>query len=404
MTTASSDRHGPLAGIRVLDLTSVVSGPMCTQQLGDLGADVIKLESPGGDQTRYSGAPFKEPLFSAMHTQMNRNKRSLVVDLKNEAGRDLVLELIPRIDVVVENFRPHVMAGLGLGYEALAEIHPGLVFCSINGFGSDGPYADQKVYDYVIQALTGMASLQEERDGRPSLVKNIVIDKVTAYTVAQAVTAALLARERGQGGQHIEISMLDVGLAFMWPDAMADHVMLDDDVRLAPHMATYYEVRPASDGFVAQMAISDRQFPGMCRVLGTERWLEDPRFATMELRIENAVALGELVEEEFAKHRSADLVAALHEQDVPAAVIRPLAEVHEDPQVVHNGTLVERDLPTVGRVREPMPAIRFGSTPTALGDQAPMLDEHTDDVLRELGHDDASIARLRESRAVGAQR
>ena len=185
---------------------------------------------------------------------------------------------------------------------------------------------------------------------------------------------------------------------------MADHVMLDDDVRLAPHMATYYEVRPASDGFVAQMAISDRQFPGMCRVLGTERWLDDPRFATMELRIENAVALGELVEQEFAKHRAADLVAALHEQDVPAAVIRPLAEVHEDPQVVHNGTLVERDLPTVGRVREPMPAIRFGSTPTALGDQAPMLDEHTDDVLRELGHDDAAIARLRESRAVGAQR
>jgi CoA:oxalate CoA-transferase len=167
MTTSSTSkpndwtaRSGPLAGVRVLDLTSVVSGPMCTQALGDLGADVIKLESPGGDQTRYSGAPFKEPLFSAMHTQMNRNKRSLVVDLKSEAGRDLVLDFIPQIDVLVENFRPDVMNRLGLGYEALSQRHPGLVFASINGFGSDGPKAAQPAYDQMMQGHVGVMPAQ----------------------------------------------------------------------------------------------------------------------------------------------------------------------------------------------------------------------------------------------------
>lgn len=183
---SASERSGPLAGVRVLDLTSVVSGPMCTQQLGDLGADVIKLESPGGDQTRYSGAPFKEPLFSAMHTQMNRNKRSLVVDLKSAAGRDLILDVIDRFDVLVENFRPSVMARLGLDYETLAARHPGLVFCSINGFGSDGPYAALPAYDQLMQGLVGVMPAQGG-DGPPQPVNGPIADKTSAASGTRRV-------------------------------------------------------------------------------------------------------------------------------------------------------------------------------------------------------------------------
>jgi len=221
MSRTDSGRSGPLAGIRVLDLTSVVSGPMCTQALGDLGADVIKLESPGGDQTRYSGAPFREPLYSAMHTQMNRNKRSLVVDLKIDAGRDLVLGVIDRFDVLVENFRPGVMDRLGIGHAVLAERHPGLVFASINGFGSDGPYANLPAYDQLVQGLVGVMPAQGG-DGPPRPVQGPIADKTSALTAVAGILAALFARERDlEGrGQRVEIAMLDAYAAFALPDPM----------------------------------------------------------------------------------------------------------------------------------------------------------------------------------------
>jgi len=381
----------------------MVSGPLGAMLLADLGADVIKVEHRSiGDRYRWVGSG--NGAMTAAFSQTNRGKRSICIDLGSEDGAQLARNLAAESDVVIQNFRPGVATRLGIGPTELLDANANLIYVTITGFGPDGPYADQKVYDYVIQALTGMAALQEDADGRPSLVKNIVIDKVTAYTVAQGVTAALFARERGHGGQHIEISMLEVGLAFMWPDAMSDHTMLDHDVTAVPHMSTYYEVRPCADGFIAQMAISDRQFPGLCDALGTEAWLDDPRFATMDRRIANAAALGELIELEFAKHRGDDLVAALHQRDVPAAVIRPLADIHLDPQVRHNGTLVERQLPTVGLVREPRSAVRFETTATTLGRQAPKLGEHTEEILAEFGSSTEEIDVLIEAGTVGPSR
>ena len=260
--------QGPLAGIRVVEFAQMVSGPLGAMLLGDLGADVVKVEHPTiGDRYRWVGAGNK--VMTAAFSQTNRGKRSVCIDLGSERGVEVARELATHSDVVIQNFRPGVATRLGIGPDELLAANSELIYVTITGFGPDGPYADQKVYDYVIQALTGMAALQDDQTGRPSLVKNIVIDKVTAYTVAQGVTAALLARERGHGGQHVEISMLDVGLAFMWPDAMSNHTMLDEETTDVPHMSTYYEVRPCSDGFIAQMAFSDRQFPGLCDALGT---------------------------------------------------------------------------------------------------------------------------------------
>lgn len=377
----------------------MVSGPLAGMLLADLGADVVKVEERSvGDRYRWAGTSTRQ--MSTAFASTNRDKRSLAVDLRSEAGLDVVRRLAADADVFIQNFRPGVATRIGIGPDELLAANPDLIYVTITGFGADGPYADQKVYDYVVQAITGMASLQDV-DGRPSLVKNIVIDKVTAYTVAQAVTAALLARARGAVGQHIEISMLDVGLAFMWPDAMTDQLVTEGDVRTQPHMSTYYEVRPTSDGFVAQMAISDRQFPGLCAALGTEHWLADPRFATMPDRIANAGELGTLIDTEFARHTTTELLAELHRHDVAAAPVHSLDQVHLDPQVQHAGSLVERDLPHLGKVREPKPATRFAGTPTTLGRGAPALGEHTNEVLIEAGWTAAEVDELVTIGAIG---
>ncbi len=390
---------GPLTGFRVLEACQMISGPLAGMLLADLGADVVKIEERAvGDRYRWAGTAVRE--MSTAFASTNRGKRSLAVDLRSEAGLDAVRRLAADADVFIQNFRPGVADRIGVGPDTLMAANPELIYVTITGFGADGPYADQKVYDYVIQALTGMASLQEVNE-RPTLVKNLAIDKVTAYTVAQAVTAALLARARGAGGQHVRVSMLDVGLAFMWPDAMTDQLVVEGDVRHQPHMSTYYEVRPTADGFIAQMAISDRQFPGLCAALETEHWLEDPRFGSMGERIANASELGTLIDAEFVKHKTAALLARLHEHDVAAAPVHALDDVHLDPQVQHNGTLVERELPHLGLVREPKPAIRFGATPTDLGRGAPALGEHTDEILLEAGFDTDEVAELRANGAVG---
>ena len=220
---STQEIQGPCSGLRVLDFTTVISGPMCTQSLGDLGADVIKLESPAGDSCRYSGAPFREPGFSGFLSQFNRNKRSIVVDLKHEMGRDMILDLLPQIDVVIENFRPSVMGRLGLGYEVMAKINPSLIYVTISGFGSDGPYAEMPAYDQVLQGLIGLMP-DQGGEGPPALVQGAMADKSTAMTAFGGVLAALLARERDpeRRGQRVEIAMIDAYSAFALPESMME--------------------------------------------------------------------------------------------------------------------------------------------------------------------------------------
>ncbi len=395
---------GPLEGFTVIETCQMVAGPMAAMLCADLGAEVVKVEQPnGGDRMRLLG--HRVGSIGALWANVNRGKRSAVFDLQHPEGRALLRQLVATADVFVQNFRPGVAARLGIDEASLRAVNAELVYVSISGFGDSGPYIDQKSYDYVIQALSGMAALQAGSSGEPALIRNIVVDKVTALTATQAILAALLARARGAGGQHIRLSMIDTALAFLWPDGMMQHSLLADDGRVTPgpHMADGYLVRRTADSFLALLAVSNSQFPGLCAALGTPEWLTDPRFATLADREANAGVLSELIGVEVAKHPGRTLVDALHREDVPCALVNPVGEVHLDPQVMHNGVLVEHERPWLGPVREPMPPARFSATPTALGRHAPKLDEHTDELLAELGHGSEEVARLRASGVVGAQ-
>lgn len=400
MSDAPTSRSGPLAGIRVLDLTSVVSGPMCTQALGDLGADVIKLESPAGDQTRYSGAPFREPLYSAMHTQMNRNKRSLVVDLKNAAGRDLVLELIPQIDVLVENFRPDVMERLGLGYATLAARHPGLVFASINGFGRSGPYAALPAYDQLVQGLVGVMPAQGG-DGPPKPVQGPVADKTSAVTAVSGILAALFARERDPEGrgQHVDIAMLDAYAAFALPDPMTPRAFPPhvEETRMSD---AFFRAWETADGHVVGLVIQDHQFAGLCRVLDRMDLVTDPRFAEMGTRLGRYPELVEILGAEVRKWPSAEFVARARAEGATFGPVNDVESFLEDPQVRHRETVRVMDDDRFGPVRYLAPPWQFSRTPASIDRHAPRLAEHSDEILRELGLDDAAIAALRERKAI----
>ena len=396
--------QGPLEGFTVVEACQMVAGPLAGTLLADLGAEVVKIETPkGGDRMRYLG--HRVDGVGAFWANVNRGKRSVVLDLQRSAGVELFRELIAGADVFIQNFRPGVVERLGIDEASLRAVRPDLIYVSVSGFGDTGPYIDQKSYDYVIQALSGMAALQADpNDGEPALIRNIVIDKVTAYTAAQSVMAALIARLRGHGGQHIRLSMIDTALAFLWPDGMMQHTLLDEGTYTpGPHMADNYLVRRTADGHIALMAHSETQFPKLCAALGRETWLADPRFATLADREVNADALNELITAEVARYPGGELVALLHSHDVPCASINPLDRVHLDPQVIHNGTLVEHRRPWLGRVREPRPPARYSVTPTALGRHAPQLDEHTDEVLAELGHTPDEIADWRASGIIGAR-
>lgn len=391
---------GPLAGIRVLDLTSVVSGPMCTQQLGDLGADVVKLESPGGDQTRYSGAPFKEPLFSAMHTQMNRNKRSLVVDLKHDDGRALVLDVIDRFDVLVENFRPDVLGRLGLGYDVLAARHPGLVFASINGFGSDGPYAGLPAYDQLMQGLVGVMPAQGG-DGPPKPVQGPIADKTSAVTAVSAILAALFARERDPEGrgQRIEIAMLDAYAAFALPDPMTPRAF-PPHVEPSGMSDAFFRAWETADGYVVGLVIQDRQFTALCRVLDRMDLATDPRFEAMGTRLGNYIELVTLLQAEVRKWPSAEFVARAREEGATFGPVNDVEAFFEDPQVRHRNTVRTLEDERFGPTRYLAPPWDFSRTPASIERHAPRLGEHSDEILGELGLDPARIEALRAGGAI----
>jgi crotonobetainyl-CoA:carnitine CoA-transferase CaiB-like acyl-CoA transferase len=394
--------HRPLEGIRVIEATQMVSGPLGAMLLADMGADVIKLEQPdGGDRMRYLG--HRKGSISAVWAGANRGKRTVTVDLGHADAKRIVQQLSATADVFMQNFRPGVADRLGIGEPELRSANPSLIYVSISGFGDSGPYSDQKVYDYVVQALSGMASLQGG-GGQPSLLRNIVIDKATAYTVANAVLAALVARGAGAGGQHVTVNMLDTALAFLWPDGMMQHTFLGDGITPGPHMSDGYDVYPTADGYIAALPTSERQFPALCRVLGTEHWLNDARYATLAARNERVDLTRELIATEMRKHNTVDLLARMHHHDVPGGAVNDVATVHLDPQVRHNGNIVERMHPHVGPMREPRPAAVFAGTPTELGRHAPRFDEHTDEILAELGLDSSAIADLRSAGAFGSKR
>ena len=373
----------------------MISGPLAGMQLAQQGAEVIKVEPFGGDPTRVSGN--RQGGVGEVFYNCNRNKRSLAVDARAPAGRDLVVRLCEGADVVTQNFRPGKAAKLGLGPDELLARNPSLIYATINGFGADGPFAAQKVYDFVIQAAVGMAHAQRDRDtGRPALVRNYVIDKCTAYAAAQAITAALFARERDKArrGQHLELNMLDAGLEFFWPDGMLGHTLLEPDEEF-PGNLEFYDAYETLDGAISVFPIVPGFFAGLCDALGHPEWQTDERFAELFARRRNMHAFVALVRDALRGFSSADALERLHAHDVAASAVYAQGEVADHPQVRWNGSLVERDDERIGRVRVPRHAPRFEATPVPPPGDAPLLGQHSAEVLAErLGLDADEIAKL----------
>ena len=385
---------GPLCGFRVIDVTQMISGPMATMILADQGADVIKVEPPGtGDLTRTLAGRRRgmSPTFAVA----NRNKRSIAINLKNPRGVDVLKRMVASADLFVQNFRPGTVERMGIGEEALRAVKPGLVYVSISGFGERGPYAHKRTYDPVIQALSGLASIQADEGGRPRMMRVIVPDKVTALTAAQAMTAALLARERTGKGQHVRLAMLDAVISFIWPESMAGYTFIGPDRAITRPPNTRDLVFQTADGYITCGAVSDSEWAGLCRALERPRWLEDDRFKTPAGRVKYADARLELAAEVLVSRTSAEWLARLDAEQVPCAPIQTREDLLTDPQVAANQMIVESTHPRAGSMRQPRPAARFEATPAELRTPAPMLGEHTDVVLGEIGLEQSELAALR---------
>ena len=393
---------GPLDGVRVVDVSAVVSAPLATMMLADQGADVVKVEPP------VKGDVMRQPLneragMSSFFANCNRGKRSIAIDLKQPQGLALVKQLVREADVFVQNWRPGAAERLGLSESALRELRPDLIYASVSGYGDSGPYHDRPVYDPIIQGLTGHVAVQESPDVPiKDLVRNIVADKSSAYTLAQAITAALFARERGAGGQHVHVPMIDASLAFFWPDGMMKHTMLGEGVNFPAALYEIYRIWQTADGHLIYFNASPKETHGLYRALGHPEWIDEPRFnAPQSLMPENREELGRLIMASLEKRNTADLVSSMVAEDVPVGPVHSLEDVIEDPQIRHNGVVFEAEHPVYGRIRQANPAARFSVTPQAAGALPPLLGEHTDAVLEELGISESDRSALREAGVVG---
>jgi len=390
---------GPLAGVRVLDLTTMVAGPVATRMLADQGADVIKIESPSGDLMRHFN-PIRNGM-SASFLSCNRNKRSLAVDLKRAEGLAIVHKLIATADVLVHNFRPGAVERIGLGEDTVREIRQDIVYVSISGFGDSGPYANQRAYDPVIQALSGLAEIQTDRDtGRPRMVRTIIADKTTALTAAQAITAALFARERSGHGQHIRIAMLDAMIAYLWPEAMPSLTFVGEERDPSEGEIGPDLVFATHDRYITEAALSDDEWAGMCRALNRQDLIDDPRFLTAGARSRNAIERREITAAELEKWPASEILPRLLDNDVPAAPVLSRLELLQDRQVEANHILEEHQSPMFGRVRQPRPAALFDRTPAGIRDLAPVLGADNSTILSEVGYSADEIAHLEHERVL----
>ena len=384
---------GPLEGLKVLDLTSMVSGPMGAMMLADQGAEVIKVEPTNGEQLRHMAAPHNgvNPAFFSC----NRGKRSLAVDLKSEEGKEILLKLVQEADVFMQNFRPGAIDRMGFGETDLRKLNKRLIYVSISGFGTEGPYSDSRVYDPVIQALSGATDIQADREtGRPQMFRVIVADKVTAITAAQAVSSALYQREKSGIGQHIQLSMLESMLAFFWPEGMAGLVYGENEFDVRKLQGSQDLIYKAKDGYITAGAVSDAEWGGMCRALKREDLLEDERFSTSAARVSNAGERKQLTGEEISKWNSMEILARFQEEGVPCAPLLNRMELMEHEQVLANESIWIEDYEGFGEVRQARPAARFEETPNEITRPAPKLGEHGQEILTELGYSSSAQRKL----------
>ncbi|MCD2205231.1 CaiB/BaiF CoA transferase family protein [Halobacterium sp. KA-6] len=399
----SSDEQ-PLDGLTVLDASRVLVGPFCTMQLGDLGADVIKVERPdGGDQTRGWHPPtYGEE--SAYYVSINRNKRSVTLNLASEDGREVFRDLASEADVLVENFRVGKMEEWGLDYSTLKERNPDLVYCSLSGYGEWGPQKDRPAYDIMMQAEGGMMSITGEENGPPVRVGVAIADIGAGMYATQAILAALLYRELGDsGGQKIDVSLLDGQVA--WMSYMASNYFATGDPpgRMGSKHPTIapYQAFETTDGYVVVATASENLWPKFCRALDREDLIDDERFAVNADRVENRSELDQILDDEFAQYSTAEAVARMEEAGVPASRVRDMEEVFDNPQVRARNMQQTVEHPTIGQMKMAGSPMHFSQTPTAIERHPPLLGEHTEEILHEFGYDSETIANLDDRDIIG---
>jgi len=392
---------GPLNGVRIIEVTSMLTGPWATSILGDQGADVIKVEAPGvGDHTRSAGAD--RGGLPVNFLNINRSKRSLTLNLKNEQGVSVLKQLATTADVFVQNFRPGVVERLGISEPDIRKVSPKVIYMSMSGWGEHGPLAQKPVYDPVIQALSGLTTIQAgSDDDRPRLIRTILPDKLTAVVASQAITAALLAREKTGKGQHVRLSMLDAVLNFLWASDMGGQTYVDQPVSnqaAASFIDLIYETK---DGYMTVSTMGNKEWLALSRAFERPDLLKDPRFKTPQLRDQNVNERLALVQAELKTKTTAKWLEIFEKEEVPAAPALTRQEMIEHPQVTASEILVEYDHPVAGRLRQTRTAARFEGTPPGPPQGAPRLGEHNTQILMELGLSEDEIIELSECGAIG---
>ncbi len=392
MTKPAAKQPGPLDGIRVVDLTSVLMGPYCTQILADLGADVVKVESPLGDTSRYVG-PTKTKGRSGMFANLNRGKRGVVLDLQTEEGRELCLKLVERADIVLQSMRKPAIERLRLNYETVSAVNPGVIYASLYGYGREGRYSGRAAYDDTIQAVSGMAMLQAEINPEPQYVTTVLGDKVSALSAAYALMAALFHRQRGGKGQEIEVPMFEIMASFLLAEHIAGAAYVPPLTRpvYTRTVTPYRRPYKTADGYISVLVYNDKQWQRFAALAGRPDLAKDERFISQSQRSVNIAAFCEFVAETIAQKTSAEWMELLNEAEIPVARLNEMADLYTDPHLADVGFFRTLQDPLDGAMLFPESPVRFSDTPGGFERAGPMLGEHTAEVLRELGISDAEL-------------
>ena len=392
---------GPLSGVRVVDVSEVISGPLATMILADQGAEIVKIEPPRYGEESRQLANYRNGM-AGLYANCNHGKRSIGINLKSERGLELALEMIREADVFVQNWRPGAAERLGLGETALREVNPRIIYASITGYGDDGPYAGRRGYDPIFQCLTGYVAAQTNPEVPiPDLVRNAVVDKATSYSLAQAITAALYARERGADGQHVKVAMLDAGLAFFWPDGMLRHTLPGEGIDHYVVPGERYQLMNTADGQLVMWAGTAEQMRASLLVVGEDELASSPsQRGKPMLEEENQIARTEAVYAGFAKLTSEEAYRRCIEHELPAAPVLSHEDVLLDPQVIHNGCVIEAEHPVYGRYRRAAPSAKFSGTILEPTSAPSLYGEQSEDILEEMGYSSEERNTLREADVV----